>query len=65
MYVVSVHLITIKWIKDIIIDLIGNESWRQHPTKQQLYGHVPPISKTSKLDEQNMQDTAGEGWTNS
>ena len=22
-----------------------NESWKQHPTKQQLYGHWPPISK--------------------
>ena len=21
-----------------------NKSWRQHPTKQQLYGHLPPIS---------------------
>ena len=19
--------------------------WRQHPTKQQLYGHLPPITK--------------------
>ena len=45
--------------------------WRQHPTKQQLYGHLPPITKTiyiyvykenltSKLDEPDMQDTAGE-----
>ena len=25
---------------------ILNKSWRQHPTKQQLYGHVPPITKT-------------------
>ena len=25
---------------------ISNESWRQHPTKQQLYGHLPPITKT-------------------
>ena len=22
---------------------ILNKSWRQHPTKQQLYGHLPPI----------------------
>ena len=27
---------------------ILNKSWRQHPTKQQLYGHVPPIAKTIK-----------------
>ena len=25
---------------------ILNKSWRQHPTKQQLYGHQPPIMKT-------------------
>ena len=23
-----------------------NKSWRQHPTKQQLYGHILPIMKT-------------------
>ena len=23
--------------------------WRQHPTKQQLYGHTPPIRKTIKI----------------
>ena len=28
---------------------ILNKSWRQHPTKQQLYGHLPPISKTIKI----------------
>ena len=25
---------------------ILNSSWRQHPTKHQLYGHLPPITKT-------------------
>ena len=25
---------------------ILNKSWRQHPTKQQLYGHLPLITKT-------------------
>ena len=25
---------------------IVNKSWKQHPTKQQLYDHLPPISKT-------------------
>ena len=25
---------------------ILNKSWRQHPTKQQLYGHLPPTTKT-------------------
>ena len=26
-----------------------NKSWRQHPTKHQLYGHLPPITKTIKV----------------
>ena len=25
---------------------ISNKSWRQHPTRHQLYGHLPPITKT-------------------
>ena len=25
---------------------ILNKSWRQHPTKHRLYGHLPPITKT-------------------
>ena len=28
---------------------ILSKSWRQQPTKQQLYGHHPPISKTIKV----------------
>ena len=28
---------------------ILNMSWRQHPTKQQLYGYRPPITKTIKI----------------
>ena len=26
-----------------------NKSWRQHPTKQQLYGHLPPITKAIQV----------------
>ena len=26
-----------------------NKSWRQHPTKHQLYGHLPTITKTIKV----------------
>ena len=26
-----------------------NKSWRQHPTKHQLYGHLPPIMKTIQI----------------
>ena len=28
---------------------ILNKSWRQHLTEQQLYGHLPPITKTIKV----------------
>ena len=28
---------------------ILNKSWRQHPTKPQLYSHLPPITKTIKV----------------
>ena len=28
---------------------ILNKSWRQHPTKQQLYSHLPPIKKTIQV----------------
>ena len=28
---------------------ILNKSWRQHPTKQQLYGHILPITKTIQV----------------
>ena len=28
---------------------ILNKSWRQHPKKQQLYGHLPPVTKTIKI----------------
>ena len=28
---------------------ILNKSWSQHPTKQQLHGHLPPITKTIQI----------------
>ena len=28
---------------------ILNKSWWQHPTKHQLYGHLPPITKTNQV----------------
>ena len=39
---------------------ILNKYWRQHSTKQQLYGHLPPITKFDKPDT---QDTDGEVGT--
>ena len=45
---------------------ILNKSWGQHPTKQQLYGHLtPPSRKLSKLDGPDMRDNAGEVVMNS
>ena len=43
---------------------ILNKSWRQHPTKHQLYGHLPS-RKLSKLDEPGTQVTAGGAETSS
>ena len=28
---------------------ILNKSWQQHPTRHQLYGHLPPIAKTIQV----------------
>ena len=32
-----------------MLQAILNKSWRQHPTKQQLYGHLQPITKTIQV----------------
>ena len=40
---------------------ILNKSWRQHPTKQQLYGLQPPITKTIKVRRTRH---AGHCWRN-
>ena len=32
-----------------MIRAILNKFWRQHPIKQQLYGHLPPITKTRQV----------------
>ena len=34
-----------------ILRAILNKSWRQHPTKQQLYRHLPPITKTIQIKQ--------------
>ena len=38
---------------------ILNKSWRQHPTKQQLYGHLPLIMKTIQVRQSRH---AGHCW---
>ena len=48
---------------------ILNKSWRLHPTKQQLYGHLPPTTKTIQVIRTrhagHMPDTAEEVGTSS
>ena len=39
---------------------ILNKSWRHHPTKHQLYGHLPPITKTIQVRRTRH---AGHCWT--
>ena len=34
---------------------ILNKSWRQHPTRHQLYGHLPPITKTIQVRHMAVQ----------
>ena len=36
--------ITQEWLRAIL-----NKSWQQHPTRHQLYGHLPPITKTIQV----------------
>ena len=38
---------------------ILNKPWRHHPTKHQLYGHLPPITKPIKV---RLTRHAGHGW---
>ena len=38
---------------------ILNKSWQQHPTRHQLYGHLPPITKTIKAKRTR---PAGQCW---
>ena len=32
-----------------MLQAILNKSWRQHPTRHQLYSHLPPITKTIQI----------------
>ena len=40
---------------------ILNRSWRQHPTRHQLYGHLPPFTKTIQVRRTRH---AGHCWSN-
>ena len=41
---VNFHKIRLRMLWAIL-----NKSWRQHPTRHQLYGHLPPIKKTIQV----------------
>ena len=58
-----------KWLKKKLdgnytrmLRAILNKSWRQHPTRHQLYGHLPPIMKTIQVRQTRH---AGEARMNS
>ena len=36
-------------LDNIMLRAILNKSWQQHPTRHQLYGHLPPITKTIQV----------------
>ena len=44
-----------KWLKKLdgnytrMLRVILNKSWQQHPTRHQLYSHLPPITKTIQV----------------
>ena len=42
-----------------LLRVILNKSWRQHPTRHQLYGHLPPITKTIQVRRTRL---AGHCW---
>ena len=42
-----------------ILRAVLKKCWRQHPTKQQLYGHLPPIAKTIQVRRNRH---AGQCW---
>ena len=59
----SKHLENFKNLKDgnytRMLRAILNKSWRQHPTRHQLYGHLPPIKKTIQVRRTRH---AGHSW---
>ena len=47
----SNHILIILWFGNYtrMLRAILNKSWQQHPTRHQLYGHLPPITKTIQV----------------
>ena len=47
---ISSYLFSRTPLSDLILQSrILNKSWQQHPTRHQLYGHLPPITKTIQV----------------
>ena len=36
-------------VPNYAVVFVESKSWRQHPTRHQLYGHLPPITKTIQV----------------
>ena len=45
------------WLR--MLRAILNKSWRKHPTRHQLYGHLPPVTKTIQVRRTRQ---AGHSW---
>ena len=41
---IYIYIIYVRMLRAIL-----NKSWQQHPTRHQLYGHLPPITKTIQV----------------
>ena len=47
LYFYLIHIICTQCC--VMLRAILNKSWQQHPTRHQLYGHLPPITKTIQV----------------
>ena len=47
-----------------MLHVVFDKIWRQHPTKQQLYGHLPPISQNIQVIREVMSGTARKAGKN-
>ena len=45
-----------------VLRAILNKSWRQHPTRHQLYGHLPPITKTIQVRRTRNAEHCWRSW---
>ena len=46
----------------LMLQAILNKSWRQHPTRHQLYGHLPPITKTIQVRKATISREKRDGF---